>query len=587
MVECGHREAVCVSKRTDFFHSPRLPGAADFAELLEELSRRSAALVGYNTRRACGAAALSRGYLSLEVELPEWRVSVLSQPVSGRHEAPRHRLDLSLPPRVPEAELSVWPHGLIGQSFDGDGAPLSGRVDDYSAGVVHTSAMAEGAIEGTADDYRVPTAFSAAFCYSRLGALPGQTRPRDAAAIGSFWLVSRKGLSPGTRLSHQRLATTTPFSPGSSDSICASLDHTVRHHREVPTRLATHAGLLARIRWEVGVERRVGGGVDVTGQGQAVDQSHVPVDRPFFTLATGRVEHRTGMAPPSASALALTLKALHQRPSAQAGPWPSLLHVPEAEMRLLERVATEAHGCWLQTYKQRSLKGLMLGPGFIMAADAQLPGAAEFAELPEELSRRSAALVGQPELELLTVELSDQRVGRHGHWHVDTEQPGSLLNVIVPLDAVTAANGRTQLGNLADGPTNGLGGRRGQAYAFRGCCEHRVEGNSAGSDRRLLVLVLRPGVMLREPNIETAKYRRVQAAELAELAAGRSRRSARSGPARPGTVRQSARLLASDGDGRETPVMTRSCTTVRVHTADSPSRVANSRRVCQTPGGVY
>jgi len=139
----------------------------------------------YNTRRACGAANMSRGYASLEVELPKWRVSVTSQPVYGRLEGPRHRLDLSLAPRVPEAELSVWPHGLIGQSFDGDGAPLSGRVDDYSAagGVVHTSAMAEGAIEGTADDYRVPTAFSAAFRYSRLGALPGQTRPRDAAAI--------------------------------------------------------------------------------------------------------------------------------------------------------------------------------------------------------------------------------------------------------------------------------------------------------------------------------------------------------------------------------------------------------------------
>ena len=139
----------------------------------------------YNTRRACGAANLSRGYSSLKVELPEWRVSVTPQLVFSLLEGPRHRLDLSLVPRVPEAELTVWPHGLIGQSFDGDGAPLSGRVDDYSTPVVHTLAMAEGAIEGTADDYRVPTAFSAAFRYSRLGALPGQTRPRDAAAIAA------------------------------------------------------------------------------------------------------------------------------------------------------------------------------------------------------------------------------------------------------------------------------------------------------------------------------------------------------------------------------------------------------------------
>jgi len=99
-------------------------------------------------------------------------------------------------PRVPEAELAVWPHGLIGQSFDGDGAPLSGRVDDYSTPVVHTSAMAEGAIEGTADDYRLPSAFSAAFRYSRLGALPGQTRPRDVAAITASTGAPAPGRGP-------------------------------------------------------------------------------------------------------------------------------------------------------------------------------------------------------------------------------------------------------------------------------------------------------------------------------------------------------------------------------------------------------
>jgi len=152
----------------------------------------------YNTRRACGAATLARGYSSLMVELPEWRVSVTLQLVFGHLEGPRRRLDLALVPRVPEAELAAWPHGLIGQSFDGDGAPLSGRVDDYSTpaagGVVHTSAMAEGAIEGTADDYRVPSAFSAAFRYSRLGALPGQTRPRDVAAIAPS--VGAQGRGP-------------------------------------------------------------------------------------------------------------------------------------------------------------------------------------------------------------------------------------------------------------------------------------------------------------------------------------------------------------------------------------------------------
>jgi len=81
----------------------------------------------YNTRRACGAATLARGYSSLTVELPEWRVSVTPQLVFGHLEGPRRRLDLSLVPRVPEAELATWPHGLIGQSFDGDGAAPTTR----------------------------------------------------------------------------------------------------------------------------------------------------------------------------------------------------------------------------------------------------------------------------------------------------------------------------------------------------------------------------------------------------------------------------------------------------------------------------
>eukprot|EP00962_Isochrysis_galbana_P052507 scaffold23933_cov119-Isochrysis_galbana.AAC.10 len=40
-----------------------------------------------------------------------------------------------------ERALCVWPHGLIGQSFEGDGAPLSGQQArrDCGAAVVRTS----------------------------------------------------------------------------------------------------------------------------------------------------------------------------------------------------------------------------------------------------------------------------------------------------------------------------------------------------------------------------------------------------------------------------------------------------------------
>jgi hypothetical protein len=112
-------------------------------------------------------------------------VNVTSRPVYDRISGPKHRLDLAMRPLVLERQLSVWPHGLIGQSFDGDSEPLGGRRDSYQAdtGVVWTAAMAEGAIEGGWEDCRVTDGSSTHFRYSRFGAGPGRTRPRNVGSI--------------------------------------------------------------------------------------------------------------------------------------------------------------------------------------------------------------------------------------------------------------------------------------------------------------------------------------------------------------------------------------------------------------------
>ena len=48
----------------------------------------------------------------------------------------------------------VWPHGIIGQSFDGSNVAVSGKHDNYGeAPEFTTSAQAEGAIEGDYTDY--------------------------------------------------------------------------------------------------------------------------------------------------------------------------------------------------------------------------------------------------------------------------------------------------------------------------------------------------------------------------------------------------------------------------------------------------
>ena len=53
------------------------------------------------------------------------------------------------------------------QTFDGDGVAVDGALDDYSANVVYTKALGEGAIEGQAADYELPpnAPFSSVFKY--------------------------------------------------------------------------------------------------------------------------------------------------------------------------------------------------------------------------------------------------------------------------------------------------------------------------------------------------------------------------------------------------------------------------------------
>jgi len=77
------------------------------------------------------------------------------------------------------------PHGLIGQSYDGDGLAVSGNTDAYTGTEVTTLAQAEGAIEGTAEDYRIASPFATTFKYSRFNS-------RKAARRDVLTLKGRK-----------------------------------------------------------------------------------------------------------------------------------------------------------------------------------------------------------------------------------------------------------------------------------------------------------------------------------------------------------------------------------------------------------
>lgn len=71
--------------------------------------------------------------------------------------------------------------GLLGQTYDGDGVPTHGKADRFDrlddgtltsarrkkGGTVTTSAMGEGALEGSANMYLLPHPFETNFTFSR------------------------------------------------------------------------------------------------------------------------------------------------------------------------------------------------------------------------------------------------------------------------------------------------------------------------------------------------------------------------------------------------------------------------------------
>lgn len=89
-------------------------------------------------------------------------------------------LDVRFKSRYDVARDRVAPHGLVGQSYDGDGIARNGAVDDYSnPDEVVTSAQAEGAIQGTGSDYKMSGKFSTEYTFSRFSA--DSALPRNAS----------------------------------------------------------------------------------------------------------------------------------------------------------------------------------------------------------------------------------------------------------------------------------------------------------------------------------------------------------------------------------------------------------------------
>merc|ERR1719247_3489659 len=123
--------------------------------------------------------------VALTIDTGKWEVTAASLPFPNPS---AHRkkalLNLKIDPATgydPDKDV-VAPHGIIGQSYDGDGEGIDGAVDDYGHGEeVTTKAMAEGAIEGEQTDYKMAGPYMTDFKFSRFAMSAAQ--PRDTTKL--------------------------------------------------------------------------------------------------------------------------------------------------------------------------------------------------------------------------------------------------------------------------------------------------------------------------------------------------------------------------------------------------------------------
>jgi len=131
---------------------------------------------------------------ALIVSDDRWLTTVWNKPYPNAAANPgKALLNIHLEALYDADKDQVAPHGLIGQSYDGDGLATDGRKDDYSADEVTTAAMAEGAIEGDASDYELRHRFATRFKYSRYDAEVAKHRDINfIRAQGVKYVTSRR-----------------------------------------------------------------------------------------------------------------------------------------------------------------------------------------------------------------------------------------------------------------------------------------------------------------------------------------------------------------------------------------------------------
>jgi len=119
---------------------------------------------------------------TLTVTTPKWKTSATKAafPFASLNQN-KVLLDIEITPWYDADHDVVAPHGIFGQAYDGDKIGVNGKKDTDRSAEMTTKAQAEGAIEGTWEDYKLTSDFATAFKYSRFDAVAA--KPRDVSKL--------------------------------------------------------------------------------------------------------------------------------------------------------------------------------------------------------------------------------------------------------------------------------------------------------------------------------------------------------------------------------------------------------------------
>ncbi|KAL1511434.1 hypothetical protein AB1Y20_006233 [Prymnesium parvum] len=207
-------------------------GATRYSKLVTvtEEEGRPPTLVWAGHRVQLDDVMISLADRTARVVTPRWRTSARS---TFNYPHPYVlRLEVAVQPQYDAAKADCPPHGLLGQTYDADRAPLHGRRDGLqrpdASRVYHTAAQGEGAIEGVYSDYRVASRFATDFRFSRFDGPPG-ARVRNVSALATLGqkvpeklrpLLRADGLLHGINFKGADFAARRLLTPGSCRRAC-------------------------------------------------------------------------------------------------------------------------------------------------------------------------------------------------------------------------------------------------------------------------------------------------------------------------------------------------------------------------------